>query len=207
MLEVLSTVFGLIQGVLVMLDKRSNWIFYSLQMFFLVLFSINVHLWGDVAIDSIYFFVGIGGYFLWRPGNRAAAISVYGWKVRIVWGLASTALIILSWIVLSKTNNPLPLLDSITSVTSIIATWFMFNHKLEAWVVWFLNDVFYIAEYFMLPDRALYLIGLYIIWTVLAIVSFVNWKRLYRIDRGTAKRHEGELSFWRNINRAETLLK
>lgn len=179
MLEILSSVFGLIQGVLVMLDKRSNWIFYSLQMFFLVLFSINVLLWGDVAIDSIYFFVGIGGYFLWRPGNRAAAISVYGWKVRIVWGLASTALIILSWIVLSKTNNPLPLLDSITSVTSIVATWFMFCHKLEAWVVWLLNDVFYIAEYFMLPDRALYLIGLYVIWTVLAIVSFANWKRLY----------------------------
>ena len=57
MLEVLSTVFGLIQGVLVMLDKRSNWIFYSLQMLFLLLFSINVHLWGDVAIDSIYFFI------------------------------------------------------------------------------------------------------------------------------------------------------
>ena len=75
MLEVLSTVFGLIQGVLVMLDKRSNWIFYSLQMLFLLLFSINVHLWGDVAFDSIYFFIGIVGYFLWRPGIRAAAIS------------------------------------------------------------------------------------------------------------------------------------
>ena len=179
MLEVLSTVFGLVQGVLVMLDKRSNWIFYSLQMLFLVLFSINVHLWGDVAIDSIYFFIGIGGYFLWREGNGAAAISVYGWKARVVWGLASIVLIVLSWIILSKTDNPLPLLDSITSVTSIVATWFMFNHKLEAWVVWLLNDLFYIAEYFMLPDRALYLIGLYVIWTVLAMASFVNWKRLY----------------------------
>ena len=181
MLEVLSTVFGLLQGVLVMLDKRSNWIFYSLQMFFLVLFSINVHLWGEVAIDSIYFFVGISGYLLWRPGNRASAISVYGWKTRVVWGLASTMLIVLSWIVLSKTNNPLPFWDSITSVTSIVATWFMFCHKLEAWIVWFVNDVFYIAEYFMLPDLALYLIGLYVVWTILAIVSFVNWKRLYVI--------------------------
>jgi nicotinamide mononucleotide transporter len=95
--------------------------------------------------------------------------------------LASTMLIVLSWIVLSKTNNPLPLLDSITSVTSIVATWFMFCHKLEAWIVWFVNDVFYIAEYFMLPDLALYLIGLYVVWTILAIVSFVNWKRLYVI--------------------------
>ena len=179
MLEVLSTVFGLIQGVLVMLDKRSNWIFYSLQMFFLILFSINVHLWGDVAIDSIYFFVGIGGYFLWRKGNRADAISVYGWKVRIVWGLVTMVLIVLSWTALSKTDNPLPLLDSITSITSIIATWFMFCHKLEAWVVWLVNDLFYITKYFILPDSVLYLISLYVIWTIFAMVSFVNWKRLY----------------------------
>lgn len=81
---------------------------------------------------------------------------------------------------LNRTDNPLPLLDSITSVTSIVATWFMFCHKLEAWVVWFINDLFYIVEYFMLPDSAMYLIGLYIIWTVFAVVSFVNWKRLYR---------------------------
>lgn len=53
MIEMLPTVFGLIQGVLVMLDKRSNWAFYTLQMFFLVLFSIKVQLWGDVAIDSL----------------------------------------------------------------------------------------------------------------------------------------------------------
>ena len=87
MLEILSTVLGLIQGVLVMLNRRSNWIFYTLQMFFLVLFSINAHLWGDVAIDGIYFFVGIGGFFLWRNGKKAEAISVYGWKERLAWDL------------------------------------------------------------------------------------------------------------------------
>jgi nicotinamide riboside transporter PnuC len=92
-------------------------------------------------------------------------------------------LIVLSWTAFSKTDNPLPLLDSITRITSIIATWFMFCHKLETWVVWLVNDVFYIVEYFMLPDKALYLIGLYAIWTGLAIVSFVNWKRLYAFGR------------------------
>lgn len=183
MLEILSTVFGLIQGVLVMLDRRSNWIFYSLQMSCLVLFSINVHLWGDVAIDGVYFFLGIGGYLLWRKGNKAASISVYEWTARLAWGLASVVAIAVFWLFLSKTNNPLPLLDSITSVTSIVATWFMFCRKLEAWVVWFVNDLFYIAEYFMLPDRALYLIGLYILWTLLAIASFVIWRQSYNLQR------------------------
>ena len=179
MLEVLSTVFGLIQGVLVMLDRRSNWIFYTLQMFFLILFSIDMCLWGDVTIDSIYFLLGIGGFFLWRKGCHTEAISAYSWKERIVWLLISILAIIVSWTFLCKTDNPLPFLDSATSITSIIATWFMLCHKLEAWVAWFINDVFYIGEYFLLPDKAWYLIGLYLIWTILAIVSFVNWKRLY----------------------------
>lgn len=162
-----------------MLNKRSNWIFYSLQMFFLVLFSIGAHLWGDVVVDSVYFFVGIGGFSLWRRGGIAGEISVYSPRTRIAWSVVSMFAITVSWFVLSKTNNPLPLLDSITSVTSIIATWFMFCHKLEAWVVWFINDIFYNAEYFLLPNKAIYLIGLYIVWTILAVVSFLNWRRLY----------------------------
>lgn len=52
----------------------------------------------------------------------------------------------------------------------------MFRHKLEAWIVWFLNDVAYIAEYISLPDKAFGLISLYILWTVLAVFSYINWK-------------------------------
>ena len=190
MLEILSTLFGLVQGVLVMLNKRSNWIFYSLQMLFLVLFSISVHLWGDVVIDSIYFFIGIAGFILWKKGSHADAISTYGWWARIIWVIFSLLAIIVVWYILRKTDNPLPLLDSITSVTSVVATWFMFRHKLEAWVVWFINDLFYIAEYFLLPDKAVYLICLYIIWTILAVVSFFNWRRLY-IHVGVKPDHVG----------------
>ena len=47
-----------------MLDKRSNGILYILQMTFLILFSIREHLWGDVVIDSLYFCLGIGGFFM-----------------------------------------------------------------------------------------------------------------------------------------------
>ena len=179
MLEILSTIFGLIQGVLVMLNKRSNWIFYSLQMFFLVLFSVGAHLWGDVVVDSIYFFVWIGGFSLWRREGIAGEISVLEPRKRVTWTIVSMIAITVSWFVFSKTNNPLPLLDSITSVTSVVATWFMFCHKLEAWVVWFINDLFYNAEYFFLPDKGMYLICLYIIWTILAVVSFLNWRRLF----------------------------
>lgn len=183
-LEIFATLLGLIQGVLVMLDKRSNWVFYSLQMLFLVAFSVNVRLWGDVLIDSIYFLMGIAGFILWKKGSSVDSITTYSRKAHVLWTFAAIIATVTAYAVLRETDNPLPLLDSITSVTSIIATWFMFRHKLEAWIVWFFNDLFYIAEYFMLPDKAFCLICLYVVWTILAVASYVNWLRLINSNHG-----------------------
>lgn len=179
MLEISATVFGLIQGTLVMFDKRSNWIFYSLQMLFLVAFSVNVHLWGDVLIDCVYFVLGIVGFFLWKKGNRCAGVSALSRRSRFLWTLFAIISVAVAYIILRRTDNPLPLLDSVTSVTSVIATWLMFSHKLDTWVVWFVNDLFYIVEYIMLPDRAFYLTSLYIVWTMMAILSFIGWLKIY----------------------------
>ena len=35
-------------------------------------------------------------------------------------------------------------------------------------------------QYFNLPDQALYLFALYVIWTVLAVATFINWLRIYK---------------------------
>ena len=64
--EVCATIFGLIQGVLVMYNKRSNWIAYVIQMAFLIVFSAFNHLYGDVVNNSIYFVIGIIGFILWK---------------------------------------------------------------------------------------------------------------------------------------------
>ena len=42
MIEILAVIFGVVQSVLVMLNKRSNWIFYVLQMILLAVFSYMV---------------------------------------------------------------------------------------------------------------------------------------------------------------------
>ena len=59
-LEIGATVFGLIQGILVMFNKRSNWIAYVIQMLFLVLFSLKANLYGDVVNNFIYLYICFG---------------------------------------------------------------------------------------------------------------------------------------------------
>ena len=178
-LEITATVLGLIQGLLVMLNKRSNWIFYVLQMAFLIAFSFINHLYGDVANNSIYLIMGIIGFILWNKegSNKITRASI---KEKIIYVLiiafGTTALAL----VLFKTDDPLPILDSFTTVSSLVATYYMMKKKIDTWLIWFVNDIFYAIEYFILPDQALYLFALNIVWTIMAVGSYFNWRKLMK---------------------------
>lgn len=176
-LEILTTVFGLIQGILVMLNKRCNWLVYIVQLGFLIAFSYVNRLYGDMAQSCIM--IGICGYAFMQWGKPESAITYLKKSHAII----VSALVILGTIagyaILATTDDPLPHLDSFTTVTTFIALALMAMRKVEAWIVWFVNDVAYIIEYYMLPDQAVYLLALYTVWTLLAVFSFTNWTREY----------------------------
>ncbi len=147
--EMGATIFGLIQGVLVMLNKRSNWIFYILQMLFLIIFSIINHLYGDVANNSIYLVMGVVGFILWNKKDLSK-ITKASIKEKTIY----TMLIILGTIILSNilknTDDPLPILDSFTTISSLVATYYMMKKKIDTWILWFINDNLYVVEYFLI---------------------------------------------------------
>lgn len=177
-LELGATILGLIQGVLVMLNKRSNWIFYILEMIFLIIFSSINHLYGDVTNNSIYLIMGIIGFILWNKNNKSSKITSCKVKERIIYVvLISLGTIIVS-LILKNTDDPLPILDAFTTVSSLVATYYMMKKKIDTWIIWFVNDIFYAIEYFILPDQALYLFALNIIWTGMAVASYINWKNI-----------------------------
>ena len=178
--EIGATVFGLIQGALVMLNKRSNWIFYILQMIFLIIFSTLNHLYGDIANNSIYLVMGVIGFILWNNSKESNKITKASTKERIIYILLIALGTIILSTVLKKTNDPLPVLDSFTTISSLIATFYMMKKKIDTWIIWFVNDIFYAVEYFILPNQALYLFALNIIWTFMAIGSYINWNKIMK---------------------------
>ena len=167
-LEIGATILGLIQGVLVMFNKRSNWIFYILQMAFLILFS------------SIYLVMGFVGFILWNRNSDTNKITATSKKEKLIYIL----LIIVGTLgvstILKNTNDPLPMLDAFTTITSLIATYYMVKKKIDTWVIWFINDIFYAIEYFILPNQAFYLFLLNVVWTLMAVGSYSNWKKLMK---------------------------
>ena len=178
-LEIGATVFGLIQGVLVMLNKRSNWIAYIIQMLLLVMFSFSMKLYGDVANNSIYLILGVIGFILWNKEDTKK-ITKCTTKERIIYTSLIGIITIISYLILRTTNDPLPLLDSFTTVSSLVATYYMMTKKIDTWIIWLINDIFYAIEYYVLPDQAIYLFFLNIIWTFMAIISYINWSKIMK---------------------------
>ena len=176
-IEIAAVIFGLIQGILVMLNKKSNWIFYIIQMLFMIVFSWMNNLWGDVALNCWFVVQGIIGLIMWNK-ETDVPVTTYTNNERGKWCICSLLLFGLLAIILKNTNDPVPFMDAFTTTGALVATYMMAKKKLETWVIWFIIDIAYIIQYFIIPNQALYLMALNVIWTGMAVASYINWKRL-----------------------------
>ena len=174
--EILATACGLTQAVFIMFNKHINWIFYIFQMIFMIIFSKMSYLYGDMINSCVYLIIGIIGYITWGMNKNsikfASTIERMNWIIVLIIGT------IIGSIILSKTNDPCSILDSFTTVSSFIATILMIRHKIDTWIVWFINDIAYCIEYLILPSQAFYLFSLNLIWTAMAVISFLSWNNI-----------------------------
>ena len=183
-LEIGATFFGLLQGLLVMLNKRSNWIAYIIQMIFMIIFSLSVKLYVDVSNSICYIFVGIFGFIIWNRKDKNY-IGVCSFKERVIYTFIMILGVYFVFLQLKKTNDPLPLIDAITTVSSFVATYLMMMKKIDTWVIWFINDIFYCITYWLLEDQAIYLFSLNLVWALMAIGSFINWYKIMKKSKGS----------------------
>lgn len=196
MLEIFTAACGLIQSVLIMFNKKENWIFYILNIGALTIFSFFAHLYGDVVENLVYAFFGFLGLFTWYSANISKKIFGKENKIkycsnteRLIYGiiLLSISLGMYAWLV--KTNDPAPFLDAITTGMGFTATLMMAFKRVESWIIWLIDDILMAYIYFMLPDRGFWLMCLNIIWVGLAIGTWYTWHKeaVGGIKHGTTK--------------------
>ena len=184
MLEIITSIFGLIQSILIMLNKKENWIFYLLNISALIIFSLTAKLYGDVLENSIYLLIGLFGLFSWYSKTISSKIiknNEIHWmtsKERIIYFFIFIVISVLIYLWLIHTDDPLALLDAITTGLSFVATFTMATKKVDSWIYWLVDDVLMAITYYLLPDKALWLMSLNIVWIFLAIATIYSWSRL-----------------------------
>lgn len=195
MLEIFTACCGLIQSILILFKRKENWIFYLLNIVTLTVFSFTAKLYGDVVENLVYVIFGLLGLFTWYSINISKKIfgdenkiRYCNFKERIFYCVMFLGISVGMYMFLKFTDDPSPFLDAITTGMGFTATLMMAFKRVDSWIVWFVDDILMAYVYFTLPDKAIYLMALNIIWVVLALGTFWTWHKEAKENGDTNER-------------------
>ena len=147
-LSLVSGILGVISVVLCSDRKFSFYIFGFLQLFTYLILVFKNHLWGEVGENIFYLVTMVLGLFIWRENMEGGEV---------------------------KSNDPQPLLDSITTVPAFIAQILMILCFREQWIFWLIIDIGSIILWYNAGSWCMVL--QYIFWTSNCVYGWIRWRK------------------------------
>ena len=180
-LEIIAFVFGIAS---VWFAQRENILVYPTGIICTVitvyLLYINQY-FGDMMMNFYYSIMSIYGWWNWsRKKNDTYAVPISRTTLKekqIGIGMFVLTMIV-TFIVYKAFDYTLEIpnyIDIVTSGIFFTAMWYMATKKLENWTLWIIGDLITVPLY---AYRGLGILSLqYVIFTVLAIYGYLEWKK------------------------------
>ena len=180
-LECIAFGFGIIS---VIYAKRENILVYPTGItctLITMYFMFSERLIGHMMVNLFYTLMSIYGWWNWsRKENDVVKVKIskFGFKDLPKASLIFFFIVFISYFLHDYFNTDLGAyasLDIFTSGIFVTAMWLMANKKLENWVLWIIGNVITIPLYFG-SDKIILSVQ-YIIFTILAIQGYLQWKK------------------------------
>ena len=165
--------------------KKNNILVYPTGLvgtgiFVYILF--NFSLLGDMIINGYFFIMSIYGWYYWSRKkdevfiNNVSSLEKKEYLQLIFLALGSLLFIYFVYVQFDKWNSWTAYVDNITTAIFFVAMWLMAKRKIESWIFWIIGDLITVPLYFY---KGLTISSLqYIIFTVLAILGYISWKKI-----------------------------
>jgi len=180
-LEAVAVVAGLIYVVLILRRNRWGWVAGALSSSIYVLISARARLPMQSLLQAYYVVMAVYGWFSWKRNAEQEGGRLYRWPLR---RHLLAALLLLTVSALSaqflarETQAAWPLLDSLTTWTSLLATWMLARSVLENWLYWIFADVIMVCLF--IRQGYPYTAGLFATYTVMSTLGLRTWLSRYR---------------------------
>jgi len=158
------------------------WPFGIISSALFILIFFNSKFYADMGLQVYYLGVSIYGWIYWSRGavdsDEQSTLPVRRIKRQQALVLSVTGILLLlgiAYILKKFTDSDVPWGDGFTTAGSIVATWMLARKILEHWMVWVVVDIVAAGLYFYKGLYPSFL--LYLIFTIIAVVGFFQWKR------------------------------
>jgi nicotinamide mononucleotide transporter len=180
-LEAIAVVAGLSYVMLILRRNRWGWVVGALSCSIYVLINARARLPMQSLLNVYYVVMAVYGWFSWKRNAELEGGRIYRWPVRrhlLVALLLLTASALSAQFLARETHAAWPLLDSLTTWTSLLATWLLARSVLENWVYWIFADV--IMIFLFVRQGYPYTAGLFFVYTVVSCLGLRAWLLRYR---------------------------
>lgn len=142
-------------------------------------------LYADFGMEVYYVLAAVYGFFVWRYKDKAETDEPAETKhirhatpAKIAGILVAIAVIwfAIYWLLENHTPSTVPVFDSFTTATGIVAMWALAHKYVEQWLLWLAVDVVCAGLYVY---KGIPLHGaLYAFYTVMAVIGYRKWHQM-----------------------------
>lgn len=185
-LEIIAFLFGIIS---VVFAKNENILVYPtglVSTIIIVYLMYQAQYYGDMTVNVYYSIMSFYGWIIWRKSNSENTVSISRTSTKQKWIglLIFFATMVFTYLVYQFFNHQMEIsnyIDIFTSGIFFTAMWLMALKKIESWTLWIIGDAIAIP---LFAYRGLGILSLqYIIFLILAISAFNQWKKILNNSR------------------------
>ena len=170
--------------IYVLLAAKQNiwcWFYAAISVTLYIYICYSSQLFAETGLQVFYLFMAAYGYYNWNKSKIAKNVSQWTASKHLFLILLATIItFLMGFYFTTYTSSRMPILDSFTTVFSIIATYMLTKKILESWLYWMVIDVVSTYLYF---SRDLHLTSLlFLIYTVIAIFGYFTWLKQIKVD-------------------------
>ena len=149
------------------------WFFGAISAILYTYICFNIKLYAETFLQLFYLIMAVIGYISWK---KTEVSKINQWSVKkhlILISLSIILVFIVGFLLSIRTDAKMPLVDTFTTVFSVVATILVIKKVLENWLYWIVIDLVSIFLYF---ERDLHLSSiLFMIYTIIAIKGYFSW--------------------------------
>jgi nicotinamide mononucleotide transporter len=180
-LELLAVATGLVYIVLIVRRQRLGWIAGAISSCIYVWLSATARLPMQSALQAYYVLMAFYGWYSWTRNQTQQHGRIFSWSlprhllaiaVIVIAGLLSAR------VLATETQAAWPLLDSLSTAVSLLATWMVARSVLQNWLYWMVADT--VMVFLFVQQGHPFTAALFVVYLVMATVGYREWRQLYR---------------------------
>ena len=184
-IAIMASVSGVICVILCGMGRISNYIFGTINVILYAYVAWKAKYYGDVMLNLLYYFpTNIIGLVMWCKHINPDTNAVYKNRMTIkqlIWLVIICILSVVGYgYILKIMGGNLPIVDSISTILSVIAQILMIKRYTEQWILWILVNIVSIIMWVVALSTEGASIAVLLMWVIFlanAIIMYVKWLR------------------------------